>query len=118
MAYFLIRLYRVRGCEPTHINDFIGKQKLSASMVGGVLLHQWGLIEEVPEDRSQPKEKYKSGFYRVTDLGARFARGQVRVRKFVYLYDNRLLKSTAEDETISIEEALADKFDYKELWAS
>ena len=115
MAYFLIRLYRVRGLKPTHINDFIGEQKMTASMVGGVLLHQWGLIEEVPDDDT---EKYKSGVYRVTELGARFARGEVRVKKFVHLYDNRLLKVSEGITTVSIQDALGDKFDYQELWSA
>jgi hypothetical protein len=114
MAYVLIRLYRVRGFEPTHINQFIGEQKMTASMVGGVLLHQWGLIEEIPGDDDGPV-KYQSGFYRVTELGARFVTDRVRVRKFVHLYDNKLLRVAADDETVSIREALTDKFDYQEL---
>lgn len=119
MAYFLIRLYRKRGFRPTHINDFIGEEKMTASMVGGVLLHQWGLIEEIPEwEQALSQEKYKSGFYRVTKLGAQFAENRVRVNKFVYLYDNRIVRGDGDEATVSITEALGDKFDYQELWAA
>ena len=118
MAYLLVILFRLRGFQPTHINDFIGEQKLSASMVGGVLLHQWGLLDDVPEEG--PQEKYKSGIYRVTSLGAQFVKGQVRVRKYICLYNNQRIRSYEEDvlETVSIQEALGDKFDYQELLAA
>lgn len=86
---------------------------MSASMVGGVLLHQWGLIEEVPDD-ADPQKK-KAGFYRVTERGVQFVRGEIRVNKFVYLYDNRLLNISGDTETVSMQEALGDRFDYQEL---
>lgn len=72
-------------------------------------LRWWGLIEDM---RDRREDGGSAGVWRVTDLGARFARDQTRIPRHVYVYDNRLLRVDHDGETVSIREALGGRFDY------
>ena len=72
----------------------------------------WGLIEEKPKEEGQKGRT--SGLWRVTQLGADFARSCVSVPRYAFVYNG-----TVEDFTtaapIYIRSALGDRFDYREL---
>lgn len=74
-------------------------------------LKLWTLIEERPNEDTR---KTHSGEWRATDIGDRFARGEVKVPGYAVVYDGRSLG--IEGEETSIEEALGNHFDYAELW--
>ena len=72
----------------------------------------WGLIEEKPKE--QHHKGRTSGLWRVTQLGADFARSCVSGPRYAFVYNG-----TVEDFTtaapIYIRGALGDRFDYAEL---
>lgn len=73
-------------------------------------LKYWGFIES----RGDAGEATKSaGFWRITDKGRRFVEGLCSVPKYVYIYDNQLLKTS--DAQTNIRESLGNKFNYDEL---
>lgn len=90
-----------------------------AANTNAALLKHWGLLEPkggVREDGSK-----RVGLHRITDLGRRFVRAEVRVFKYVFLYDEELLGKSdggyARAEFVTIQEALGDRFNYSELMA-
>lgn len=95
------------------VNDLYSKTK-SVSPKDFPCLKHWQLIEakgDTPDDGAK-----SSGYWRITDLGRQFVRGEVSMKRYIYLYDNRLMKFS--EETITIHEALGDNFDFKELMRS
>lgn len=72
----------------------------------------WGLVERAPNDASTRKS---SGQWRPTDLGIRFAFGDVRVPRHVYVYNDVVEAFSA--ERTDVIEALGDRFSYSELMA-
>jgi hypothetical protein len=74
-------------------------------------LRYWGLLEE---ERTLKPDGGRSGYWRLTDKGLAFVLCQVRVPKYVYLYDDKLQR-VDDTETISIRDALGKRFDYGEL---
>jgi len=77
----------------------------------GTLSHHWGLIEAQPGEREDGSNRV--GYWRVTDLGREFALERATVPKYARLYGNRLLG--LHGEPISIQDALGNKFNYREL---
>lgn len=77
-----------------------------ASTDGTYLVH-WELIE---------RKKHHSGVYAITAKGRRFATGQIRVPRHVFLYDGRRLGFS--DDSTSITGALGNQFDYHELMST
>ena len=76
-------------------------------------LRFWGLI--LPVD-SRTYTENASGLWRITPLGKDFVSGSKSIPKYVYLFDNE--KVGESEEKISIQQALGDKFDYRELMES
>lgn len=74
-------------------------------------LIQWGLIERVFGKR--PDGDWRTGHFRLTRMGYRFALGGVRIPKYVYNYDGRVLGF--DGPAITVRKALGLKFDYNEL---
>jgi hypothetical protein len=74
------------------------------------LAKHWGLIHERPNDNP---EVGRSGLWKPTKLGRKFALNQVKVPKYVYLYNNEVLDFS--EERINIFEALSTHFNYEEL---
>ncbi|HYX22474.1 MAG TPA: hypothetical protein VFA98_16640 [Thermoanaerobaculia bacterium] len=119
MAYALILIERFfrRANEwlhvPSYLNDLGLDPKLAASIRGDwTKLRHWGLIEEKPEVRDDGSNR--AGFYKITQRGVDFVHDRIQVRKFIYLYGSRVLDRPC-DETISIGDALGEKFHYREL---
>jgi hypothetical protein len=110
-AHQLIEIYRRFGTDWFHLADFM-LEDTSRSRATNQLRH-WGIIET---DGDRDDEGRRSGIWRITERGERFVRGDLRVPKYVYVYNGEVVgkeKSTR----ISIEDALRQKFDYAALMA-
>ena len=70
----------------------------------------WGLIR--PE-YNEGETKRASGEWHPTAKGIMFVNEVRSIRKYVYTYDNKVVKFS--DETITVREALGNKFNYQEL---
>lgn len=73
-------------------------------------LRYWDLLEE--EQTVRP-DGGRAGWWRVTDLGARWVLGAATVPKYARIYDGRCLR--VEGDQVTIRDALGDRFDYREL---
>jgi len=113
MARYLINLYRCHRQKPSigffHVRD------LGAPTTGGdfAQLRYWGIVRE--RINVMP-EKKTSGFWRMTDLGARFVKLQERVPKYVLLkWGSELLGFGG--PMVTLKECLEyrNKFNYREL---
>ena len=84
------------------------------SRLGGdwAKLAHWGLIEERSIERDDGCKH--AGWWRITELGRRFVRDEVRIPSHVLLFNQQRL-GMDERATISIRQALGDRFDYSEL---
>lgn len=108
MAYALIRLYRLGGLEWVHKPTVL--RGVGSAARDESLLRFWGLLEEAGDERP---DGGRSGWWRVTPLGAAFVRREHTVREYAIVYDNRLLR--LEGKAIDIERALGARFSYREL---
>ena len=95
------------------------KRKLNSSMAAALCwlwthpkLAWWGFIEEKPKEEHHKGRT--SGLWRVTQLGADFARSCVSVPRYAFVYNGTVEDFTTGD-AISIRCALGDRFDYAEL---
>ena len=113
MAKGLVWLVRASGPGGLAWVDYgaIGPRWLQKT--GGTLatLEHWGLIEAKP-NRTDPAKRC-SGIWRPRAEGVRFVKGEVRVPAKVHLYNNAIMGWSK--ETVNIEEALGEPFDYQEM---
>jgi hypothetical protein len=72
----------------------------------------WSLIEEKPSESTRGSRT--SGIWRPTGRGIRFAQGKIALPSHITIYNNIVLKFS--DKLTTIQEALADDFDFNELW--
>jgi hypothetical protein len=107
-AWALILVYRRVGREWCHITQV----DPSLAGNGGDIskLRYWGLVEEADERR---EDGGRAGWWRVTGRGERFVLGQIRLPKYVRLYDSQPYGLYG--DSISIRDALGSRFDYNEL---
>lgn len=112
MARMLIRFYEVHfrmpGHEYVHVHDLFGG--FAQSHRDWPVLRLWGLIQ--PKDKRTADDN-ASGFWRLTETGRAFVRGEGSAPKYVFMYDKK--RVDASDELITIRQALGDAFDYGEL---
>ena len=73
------------------------------------LVH-WGLARAKVNDDTK---KRTSGFWQTTKLGRRFAYREVSLPSHVFLYDSQVIGYF--DTRITIDQALGERFDYREL---
>lgn len=121
MAYVLILLHRHFSTPPipgwVHVPSYLtDMSKMGSAVRGGdwAKLRYWGLLEEKPEDRKDGSNR--AGFYRMTEKGHKFAKGEVKVPKAVMLYNDRFLGFVTPGE-VSIQDCLGKEFDYADLMA-
>lgn len=123
-AYALVHLVRdLRGRVLNtfiHLPSFLQKlpmddARAKAALCGGggpvVFLVPWGLIERQPGERDDGS--WRTGYYRPTLRGVKFANGTITVPKYFYSYDGRALGFEGPD--ITIHEALGQKFNHDEI---
>jgi hypothetical protein len=124
----LARSYR-RKLNSAMARDLIWLVKQSGSQRRWVNLHEeapielqqsrelaklahWGLIEE--KLQASERGARTSGVWRPTDDGIEFAYGRLRLSAYVTLYDNTVQGFS--EEMITVHQALANHFDFDELW--
>jgi hypothetical protein len=122
MAYVLLLIdcyYRGDHVEewlhvPSYIAEMAADKPRRAAAIRGdwAKMKLWGLIEEKPGTRDDGSPRV--GYYRMTDLGRRFARREVKVPAHVYIYNGEPLRRMVSEE-ISIDDALGTDFNYDEI---
>ena len=105
MARALIYQYRTAGME------YAQTTRLCPWTHEAAQLSWWGLLEEEPVRRD---DGGRSSWWRVTELGARFARNEILIPKYALIYDGRLQRMDSE-KRVSIVDCLGVKFNYSEL---
>lgn len=112
MAAKLLRFYRAFGTE------WGSRVELTGGQAEGdfAKLRYWHLVEESKERRG---DGGRAGWWRVTERGARFCCGELRVPRYVFVYDGRAVHlpggTTFEGEFIDIDAALGKAFKYNVL---
>ena len=122
MAYVLLLIecyYRGDLVEewlhvPSYIAEMVSDHPRRAAAVRGdwAKMKLWGLLEEKPGKREDGSPRV--GYYRMTDLGHRFARREVKVPAHVYIYNGEPLRRVVSDE-ITIDDALGTEFNYDQI---
>lgn len=107
MAVFLISLVRAwnaNGREPVHHTacSYVGRDY--------PLVARFGLACTMENDDDS---KRTSGMWEPTSDGVDFVHDRLNVRRYVLIFDNRVIGFTG--ETIGVREALGDSFNYREL---
>ena len=109
MAAQLIKADKQFGIHHTfHINEILEGDGGGADFAK---LRYWNLILEIKNDN--PKKK-NSGRWIITVLGRAFIMGYRKMPKYALIYNGRFLEFDG-DETITIQEALGNKFNYQSL---
>lgn len=118
MALVLIALHKWHKANPTrdwvHISDELCKTGFNTVNKEYSKLVHWKLIEAKP--KSNKKGVKSAGYYRITDLGNKFAQNEVKVKEFILLFNKDFLGHRGND--IGIKDALQNYFDYDELMRS
>jgi len=112
-ARVLIRLFRLNeGRDFVKLGPILDTMKGTAAQGGyGTLAHHWGLMEAMPGKREDGSNRV--GWWRLTDLGRAFVRGEATVPKRARIFANRLLGYVGPPWTIS--DALREPFDFNDL---
>lgn len=74
------------------------------------MLH-WGLLERAETD----EDKKHSGVYRPTEKGMKFLAGDIKVRKYMAIYNNINIKPDGIGPLVSFEDCMGESFDYKSM---
>lgn len=116
MAYALIliaRYKRQEGDDFCHVENYLKSLPgIPASIRGDFSkLRHWGLIESKKGLRDDGSPR--NGYYRITDKGLEFVRGEIMVQKYLVLYNKELLGTKG--DWITIQDALGKNFNYSEL---
>jgi hypothetical protein len=113
MAYHLIKIHKLSKTvnkEYFHVeNDLDIPLKVGGAWAK---LRWWGLIEEKPKDADNTTSR-TSGYWKITDRGIRFVTKQMTLPMYVKLYNGKARGS--DGKQVTIEDCLADKFNYVEL---
>lgn len=110
MARALIAMYSYQATGPweaVHVTNF----DLPAFRGGDwAKTRLWGLSEEIP---NKDTKKRTSGYWRLTEKGRQFVRGEISIPSHKIIYNGKMIGES--EEKISIKQALGNKFDYQEL---
>lgn len=121
MAFALVLIdRRLRASEEwLHVTTFLIELDLPSAVLTSIRgdwpkLRHWGLIEPKPGLRKDKSKR--NGFYRMTELGRHFVRGEVKVPQYLSIQNNKLCQAGGEQvPMIDIHEAFGVKFDYARL---
>lgn len=105
----MIRLYQLdpEGAgEFFHIPTLVGSKDREEAK-----LRYWGLVEEENVVR---QDGGRAGYWRLTQKGRRFVRGEIRVPRHVLVYNRRCL-GLDDTETVDIHDVLGHPFDLREI---
>jgi len=109
----MVQLYRRDGgYEYVDLPPILDRMKGTPHQGGyGTIAHHWGLIEQMPGEREDGSKRV--GWWRLTDRGRAFVRGEITVPKKALIYNNKLFGF--EGRQITISDALREPFDYRRL---
>jgi hypothetical protein len=75
----------------------------------------WGLIEAPTEPLSRPDGSTRVGWWRLTDLGAQWVRGEASVPAYALVYNGQLLELDGSRGATTVRDALGTRFNYTDL---
>ena len=120
MACALIYVYRYferHGYgEPLHVGQYLNALDLPGpvrSTGDFAKLRFWGLVEYVEGTREDGSNR--NGYFYLTQEGKAFVEGRLHVPRRVYIFNNKCYGK--DTDTITIQDALKNKFNYTELMA-
>lgn len=112
-AMVMIKMYRRNEGR-----DYVNIPAMFSTMTGlhggtgdGTKGQWWGLMEPQPSERDDGS--WRTGWWRLTDLGREFVVGELKVRRYAHLYNQQVLGMSG--EFWSIRDALGKRFNYDEL---
>jgi len=113
MANGLIKLYDIVGINTVfHLEETLRDNNLTAFVRSDFpKLRFWGLIEQLEGIREDGSNR--AGNYKITQRGEYFILNKLKVVKYVYVYNNKVLKTKGND--VNIIHCLGRKFNYYEL---
>lgn len=117
MVKYLIVLYKLTA-KKTNREYFHTETDLKVTQkVGGSFakLRWWGLIEQKEKDTDYTTSR-TSGLWKITDKGKQYVRGEIKLPKYVKLYNQKFYGTEGDD--IDIRHSLNAKFNYIELMNS
>lgn len=103
MAYALILIYKHFAKEGAdewlHVPSYLVETGAGPQAGGGASakLRYWGLIEDKPATR--PDGGKHTGFYRITEKGRLFVENKAKVRKYIYLFNQKPVRVDQPDLT-------------------
>lgn len=113
MAVALISVYRYfeqpSADEWLHVAKHLVSRKIQRS--DEAKLVYWDLLRPLSAER--PDGSKRNGFYKITEKGRQFVRGEINVPAYVNVFNQTVYGFS--DETTSIVEALGSRFNYAEL---
>jgi hypothetical protein len=111
MAMSLIRLHKMSEQKHTfyHLTDFLGNSHGQWWSDFGKLQY-WDLLLSMPNTDSKKK---RSGYWKITDEGKEFVKGRIKISKYGFFYNQKILGF--EGPLVRIQDCLAEKFDYEKL---
>ena len=116
MAYVLILLDRhTKPGESVHVQRFLGALKLSSAVAASgdyAKLRYWKCLEQ--EEARREDGSPRNGYWRITEVGRKFVRGEIRLPRVAKVFSDRLLRLD-DETTVSIQESLGRKFRYADL---
>jgi len=110
-AYTLLCLYRVHGTAWTHLQHFMEAHDIRRA--DEAKLAYWGLLQERASGGTNAAGGPRAGYWRVTELGARWVRGEATVPYYARVYDG--VCSGLDGDPVGIRDALGARFDYDDL---
>lgn len=116
MVRALIQLATVQAkFDNIGVNIWVDASKLQFRGGDYGKLRWWELVEhrKLRKDEKDSAEKKDSGKWRVTQKGLQFLTGEVRVARYIFIYNNNVSMFSA--ETTDAQAALGDKFNFGEL---
>jgi len=119
MAYALVVIERRFRTESDwlHVPQYLTAIGAAEASRGGdyAKLRDWGFIDPKPGKRDD--ESNRNGWWKITATGRAFARGEIRAPRRIEMYNQKPTRRDIGSETISIQEALGQRFDYGKLMA-
>jgi antitoxin component of RelBE/YafQ-DinJ toxin-antitoxin module len=114
-AAVVVLLHAVRTTGYVDLPALLAERAPRLAGAGGyaTLGKWWGLLEQAPGARDDGSNR--TGLWRITELGRRWADGAGTVQRYARLFDGELLG--LEGPPITVHDALGTRFDYRELLA-
>ena len=114
MAACLLILYRIakemRTEEWIYVPAWVSSHPALANSREYPKLRYWGLVEQ---RENEDPDKKDSGFWRLTESGRNFVRGELEISSHVRLYDGRSLGFSG--KPVTLKDCLGNRFSYQEL---